>query len=221
VTARPGFATLAVALMLAVAGGLALMVEFAPGAPTLLADTRETHHRMTRIGRALSAHGARVGRLPCPALDATGLEGPCVATESAAVGFVPWVALGIPEGQTRDAWGRLLTYAVSPSLTVAGTWVGGAVGSLSLAAGAAADGSGDPARLDTDLPWVLVSHGANGLGAGLPSGSRLAPPDGAGEIANLGRAPDTSPAVFRAAPHGRDRSQSDGFDDLVEIGVFP
>ncbi|WP_413204322.1 hypothetical protein [Rhodospirillum sp. A1_3_36] len=219
--ARPGFATVAVALLLAIAGGLFLLAQLMPGAPTQLRDTKETHRRLAQVGRALVAHGALQGRLPCPAEDSSGVEGKCGGGEGEAIGFVPYDALGLPAVQARDAWGRMVTYAVTVSLTEADGWVVGASGALILEAGAKAGTPQAPSRREEGLAWILVSHGANGAGATLPSGETLANPAGAGEIENLGRAPDGDPAVFRTAPHVLDSTIGALYDDLVRGGLPP
>ncbi|MCF8482139.1 MAG: hypothetical protein K9H25_17075 [Rhodospirillum sp.] len=214
---RPGFATVAVALLLAIAGGLLLLAQMAPGAPIQLKDAKETHRRLARVGRALAAHGAVEGRLPCPAEDASGAEGTCAEDGVVAIGFVPHRALGLPVTLARDSWGRMVTYAVTVSLTQAEAWVAGATGDLTLEAG----DPGAPARREIGLAWVLVSHGANGAGATMASGDRLPNPSGIGEIENLGRGLDTDPALFRSAPHVLDPTAGDLFDDLVRVGAPP
>jgi prepilin-type N-terminal cleavage/methylation domain-containing protein len=91
-----------------------------------IADTRRT---MEQVKEALIGFAQMNGRLPCPARGATASG----STDSSwgvsisagaeqydstnmrcyiALGVVPWSTLGVPE---TDAWGRRLTYRVSPA----------------------------------------------------------------------------------------------------------
>jgi hypothetical protein len=115
----------------------------------------------------------------------------------------------------------MVTYAVTVSLTEADGWVTGATGALTLEAGAKVGDPLAPSRREEGLAWILVSHGANGAGATMPSGETLADPFGAREIENLGRAPDGDLATFRRAPHVLDSTAGAPYDDLVRAGRSP
>lgn len=84
--------------------------------------------RLTRIDDALAQFVARNRRLPCPAqgMLADGnaqagreslnpVTGQCQPANQSN-GVVPWITLGLAEGNARDAWNGRITYRVQPSL---------------------------------------------------------------------------------------------------------
>lgn len=91
----------------------------------------ETSDHLELVRKSLVNFAAINGRLPCPADGAagTGLAIPNVATINCgpypvpANGTVPWVTLGLRDGDAMDGWGRKISYRVYPGptgLTVAG-----------------------------------------------------------------------------------------------------
>jgi len=183
---------LAVALVVValVLGGL-LSLTAAHGAAQRV---RDTERLLEQARQALLGFAAANGRLPCPALPTlaagtpgAGVEQPPTATgcTGGQVGVLPWATLGLPE---LDAWGRRFTYRVSAlhARTVMvrlPTMFGCATPPLvpPTQAAFALCSPGDNqvrvaaagAALVADAPAVIVSHGANGLGAFLPSGAAL------------------------------------------------
>lgn len=112
-------------------------------------------------------------------------------------GAVPVQSLGLSSDYINDAWGRRFTYAVSPKLC-------GADGGTTPGAGLSAtksqeigcnqrdyennagnititDGS---ANITTSAAYVIISHGSDGDGAFLPSGTALAASGDASEAEN-------------------------------------
>ncbi|MDA0782525.1 MAG: hypothetical protein PQ612_08045 [Rickettsiales bacterium] len=103
------------------------------------------------------------------------------------MGAVPVQSLGLSNDYINDAWGRRFTYAISPK--ICGRDAGFSLpGTLAEQAASRENGctrndyennSGDIVVTDGTNPYttaaayVVVSHGSNGLGAFLPSGSQL------------------------------------------------
>ena len=151
----------------------------------------QTQVRMERVRAALHAFAATQGRLPCPsdgALD-EGLAVPPTAVDDCTNrdGTVPWVSLGLQSHDALDGWGRKISYRVLDGVTGL-TQAGGIV-----SAGTAGLSVNDTGALQSVYAWVLVSHGASGLGAWLDGGAQLLPlPASASEFANT-QAP---PAVY-------------------------
>jgi type II secretory pathway pseudopilin PulG len=134
-------------------------------------------------------------------------------------GAVPVYSLGLGKSYMTDGWGRRFTYQVATTLCGADAGIAGNVGDdpaadmtsrrkgctkYSYATGTGnitvTDGS---LNLTTTASYVLVSHGANGKGAYLPSGSQLA--NGTGnELENS----NTNTTFVKAV-------NSSSFDDIV------
>lgn len=201
-----------------------------------LAETRRT---MDSIKEAILGFAQANGRLPCPANGATadgtvdsttwptpvaaGAEqwNPIAKVCYTVLGVVPWATLGVAE---TDAWGRRLTYRVSPVFADdwgASTWSTTAPSSPadqspacapiptpSAPASFALCTLGDSAVLTrtasvavpvaTALPAVFISHGKNGYGAWQVSGIRVSgPAAGTDEAANVnGGNPSANPGSY-------------------------
>ncbi|WP_147164442.1 hypothetical protein [Pararhodospirillum oryzae] len=209
-------ATVLVAFLLVLAGGLLVLARLEPGAPDRLARLRDTHARLREAEQALVAFAMRTGRLPRPATPPDTDEG-SASDGPVLVGALPVTPLGLPPRAGQDAWGRLLTYAVSATMTRPDAWTHEALGSLRVSGGLVGEQEGQD--------WALISHGPNGAGAFLPGGQRLPLPTNAPERDNLGRAPDPDPALFRAEPWDLDPTDptgpGTGFDDVVRVGALP
>lgn len=221
-----GFSLVELAVVLVVfallLGGLLMVTT------TQLATQRvqETQKRMEQARQALVGFAAVNGRLPCPAQPAlasgapgAGVERPPTAAgcTGGPSGVLPWATLGLPE---TDAWGRRFTYRVSAlySRTVIArlpTQYGCATPPASPPAQAAfalcSPGDNEVrvtaagAPLVTQAPAVVISHGANGLGASLPSGASMPASSDADEQENH----DNDAIAV-------DRTPSAGYDDLVQ-----
>lgn len=184
---------------------------------------RETRKTMDEIREALLGFAVATGRLPCPAdpdiaagQAHAGEERSACATPASGVGVVPWVTLGVAEG---DAWGRRFSYRVACSFAdvpPAGSNASFALGDT---------GNGDVhtksagGNVATQLPAVVVSHGPNGLGGyQQSSGIRIAwGPAGADERENGDANADF---VLRTPTAARQPCDDGGaavceFDDLV------
>ena len=160
----------------------------------------ETRKQLEEIKEALVGFVIINGRLPCPAdsLIPTGQlnagkeakTGPACTniTNNRASGVIPWAALGINE---TDAWGRRFTYSIAsyfaddfgnntytyntssnpcvpnPAPTQS-SFALCSPGNLVVAASATYT-----ANITDNAPAVIVSHGANGLGAYMPNGGNI------------------------------------------------
>ncbi len=150
-----------------------------------------TQARMQRVQAALHAFAASQGRLPCPANGAqdTGLAVPAVAVVTCTNrdGAVPWVSLGLQADDALDGWGRKISYRVSDGANGLTRAAGiGSAGSLGMSVN-------DGGLLQTSTAWVLIGHGASGLGAWRRALPRMALPGAGGNEWNNSQAP---PAVF-------------------------
>ncbi len=147
----------------------------------------ETRKLMDEIRDALIGYAASQTppRLPCPAnpTKATGATGAgiadCTITAAAGVitGVVPWVTLGTSE---TDGWGRRFTYAVPASAV--GSFTGGFTLTSTSPINVLASAGGS--AIANGTPAVIVSHGVNGNGAYLPTGTQLPDSADADELDN-------------------------------------
>lgn len=167
---------------------------------------------------ALLGHVMRKGSLPCPAKSPTdGTEDRVDATTCRrTTGLLPWATLGI---SGLDGWSHRLRYAVSETYAqpirdnVSGDMTRFPAGTIEVHT---RNLDGTELTLTTGdgrTPVVILSHGANGLGAVDQQGNALAaPPAGTDEAFNaaavtrlfISRQPSDNPE----APGGR-------FDDRV------
>lgn len=154
------------------------------------------------------------------------------------VGSVPVYALEMPEEYMFDGWGRRYTYHVSDKLC--GADIGMAAGlseEVSRKKGCTAydykSYSGDlqitgpdGTRIITGAAYVLLSHGPNGYGAFLPSGSRVPFPADAepNEQQNADNYDFSEPPVFTKSDPANDAyityvmsdvSENERFDDII------
>ncbi len=189
---QPGFTLVEMAVVLLIltllAGGLTV------GLSAHLARRAEavTDDALAEARDALLGYVVLQGRFPCPARDgADGSEDRASPTACRKyAGLLPWATLGI---RGTDGWSRRLRYAVaSPyiqpiSLAVIGEKASLADGAIDIRT---RNGDGAELSLTTNggrTPVVILSHGANGLGATDQDGNPLAaPPAGSDEARNAG-----------------------------------
>lgn len=147
-------------------------------------NSAETQKQLNEIKEAVLGFALVHGRLPCPAnpATATGTAGAGEEYSSSAAGcmtslegVVPWVTLGVPE---TDAWGRRITYRVTADFAKTTPFTLASAGDIEVLVAAGG------ATLAENLPAVFISHGKNGLGAYLPSGSQLSASANASEQEN-------------------------------------
>ncbi len=151
-------------------------------------NVAETQRALEEIRLALIGYAMIHGHLPQPAKSASdGAERTDPLTlctdlqPNNCTGFIPWTALGTPRG---DAWGKLIRYSVNPYYAGNGTGAAIAVTQFTSTAGQRSVKSRDPGGAEFDLatnvPAVVVSHGARNLGTSV-------------EGANIADNPSTSP----------------------------
>ena len=121
-----GFSLVEIAMVLAILG-FVLTIGLKSTGAYLSAERRQTTvARLAGVDAALVNFVAVQRRLPCPADGtlATGLEARTAATgvcTAIATGVVPWVTLGLSEGEALDAWNNRITYrTVSAVVAVVG-----------------------------------------------------------------------------------------------------
>lgn len=181
-----------------------------------VAETQRTldEGREAIVGYAMT-HRTPLGRpyLPCPDTDGDGREnrdpgGACVL----AYGHFPWVDLG---SAPHDAWGNRLRYVVEAALAHRSIGFSNATvvpdpptSGWKQIAGASGCATVDVAA---GVPFVLISHGANGWGALNVSNATLAAPSSADELENLGI--DNGCYVTRAP--GKPGDPAGEFDDQL------
>ena len=126
-----GFSLVEIAMVLAILG-FVLTIGLKSTGAYLSAERRQTTvARLAGVDAALVNYVAVQRRLPCPADGAlgtgaagAGVEDRAVATGICTVvgmlnGVVPWVTLGLPEGDALDGWDNRITYRkISATLAV-------------------------------------------------------------------------------------------------------
>ena len=128
----------------------------------------ETRKQLDEILQALMGYAVINGHLPYPAKAtiATGAANAGITDPTVATGVIPWATLGIKE---TDAWGRRFTYTSSNNFT-ASNFTLTSVGTFTINSAATGGTS-----IATAIPAVIISHGANGLGAYSPAGIQISP----------------------------------------------
>lgn len=190
-----GYTLLEIALVLAVLG---ILLGGALTVFTQVSDAQkaeETQEKLAQIDQALKRFFAVNRYLPCPG-DATLADDDAVGAEvfgdtdpTAAVvmgclppqgglepiGALPVLTLGLPPEFMYDAWGRRISYQLTPTLRSPDSWLNESV-----------QGNIQVVRLDgkvlTDstggAAYVLISHGRNGYYAYMRDGSQIPVPGG-------------------------------------------
>jgi prepilin-type N-terminal cleavage/methylation domain-containing protein len=150
--------------------------------PTISSQVEQRHMTDTRkqldeIQQALIGYAIINGKLPCPAKPsiATGSANAGMADCTLTTGVLPWATLGVTE---TDAWGRRFTYTASNTFTTS-TFSLASAGTLTVKS-AATGGS----NIANNIPAVFVSHGKNGSGAYLPSGTQISASSDPDELDN-------------------------------------
>jgi hypothetical protein len=200
-----GAAILGLVLALLAAVTLFAAGKYISGPAKSVRDLKAASTDFLRIKRALASYAAKNAnhRLPCPA-DGT------VASTNAAAGtakascaapavsdVLPWKTLGLEERDATDAWGRRITYVVTPALASGG----GIVSSTSTQLTGVINVTGGSSQ----AAYALVSHGPNGKGGYLTSGQRMTVSADVNELENSDGDVNFVQATYSAT-----------FDDLVD-----
>jgi prepilin-type N-terminal cleavage/methylation domain-containing protein len=218
-----GFSLLEMAIVLMIVGFL--LTGMLGGMSALQSVQRDdgTRRQLDEMRNALITFATVNGRLPCPAAPATsdavtgaGLERAPTASgcTGGAAGAFPWATLGLPQ---TDTWGRRFSYRVTPAFArVAPAITLTSVGDNTVQNLSAVN-------LATQVPAVIVSHGADGAGSRNRLGALAAAGTNASQLEN-----SDADAIFVSD------IASAGFDDhvvwlppttllgrLLEAGVLP
>ncbi len=191
---QPGFSLIEAAISLCIFG-----IVTATLLPLLASygqnhKKKETEKTIEEALQSLAAYTLFNKRLPCPAQpNSHGMAAVDCRMPGSFVGVLPFKTLGVPEKKAKDAYGRWLTYAVSPCLTSVelksiNQPKGGTTTKDKLFCGVSpsfsgvsvVDEKGAPvvvSGVDSEfIAIVLVSHGAKGQGAFLDDGTRMPTP---------------------------------------------
>jgi prepilin-type N-terminal cleavage/methylation domain-containing protein len=209
---QSGFTLVELAVVLFIVGILASVGLSTLNAQMASASISATKKKQETIKNALISYLGKYNRLPCPAIDNSGLESRvltnapayCIDTtgKSAYLGILPYATLGLPKSAALDGWENFFSYAVSTQWTltysIAGPIVGGTSTNVSSQAfnvgdsGIIAVNNRSPATSSTPTPIssnaavFIVSHGKNGLGAFTTKGTQnVSPTPGTDELANV------------------------------------
>lgn len=191
-----GFALLAMVAALLLTATVMFSIRMVEMATAKSGQKTELAARMQRVQQALIQYATIHSRLPCPA-DGTalsptvdsGIASPnsatAICTNNQANGVLPWATLGIDRADSIDPWGRKLSYRVFQGTAGLTRANGLRCDTLLPNAGAVyPDCATLPTALtliqsappnNTDIAFVLVSHGVTGNGARLPQGQQLSP----------------------------------------------
>ena len=208
-------------------------------------DSNQSVRVLAAGADALEQFAAVNARLPCPADPTlnTGVEDPLGGSTNCSFpeGTIPWNTVGMRYDDAFDGWGRKISYRVyagNKGLTQPG---GVSMVNCDTSAAGNADGAGlcladhstgtakffqgkgltvndDFGSNHSDVAYVLVSHGATGLGAYTVSGVRMDLPAG-DEKKNT---KDTGPFAIHAFSDP-DVAATNGshFDDLLFYRTLP
>lgn len=166
-----------------------------------LGEATGTQTDLSKIEDALYLYYMQTGAFPCPDAGTGYAAANCTAP---AYGAVPYKSLSLRERDTKDGWGRPISYAVDPAVTIAGA----DEGALSVL------DETDDDLCDAVCAFVLVSHGQNGLGT-----LGYTDPTAAYEIENTDSNDDPYLwNVFREAPISHNAPV---FDDRLLFGFIP
>lgn len=240
---QSGFSLIELSILLTILA-LVAVVSMSWFMPSTIDEARKlqlTRQRIHTIEQALRTFRVTQGRLPCAAVrdlddtDPKNGEENCTGVGIYNLGVVPARTIGIALTNMVDGWGRRFTYQVSTDLCGLGS-VGNETTPINCTSITYAAGDGDlivrstdpenpttdPAdgiNLNTAVAYVIVSHGANGDGAWMPSGAqRNAGVASDKEEMNITR-PTASPAIIAPdATYWYDPYNSE-FDDFIAFAT--
>lgn len=219
----PGFTLIEMALVLTIAG--LIVTSLVSLFVTQVANNQisSTRGREDAIKTALITFISRNNRLPCPAVPTLlptdpnyGKESPtpgtCTGTAVGgfplAIGIVPWIDLGLSNDAGQDAYNQRFTYAVSLLATnLNRDTVAGMAGVINMYKTTPATVA-NQINANNLAAVAIISHGKNGFGAYLPSGSRAPLPTGANEQENT-----NADVNFVQADYSENATNP--FDDIV------
>ncbi len=219
-TRDDGAAGLVIAMIIAIVAATALTVFFRnyTGPARDLEKLKNTSNSETVVQAALFAYFNANNASPCPDTNFDGsAESTCTSTSTTS-GTLPWITLGISKQDALDPYGNYFTYVVAGAEKNFCVAVGNDYDS-----GASPEYTGETNDFATlqvisttagatgiYVPYALISHGANRLGAVAGSTDQAtASPTSTSETANA----TSNPTTIYTGPYSSDGSSY--FDDSV------
>jgi prepilin-type N-terminal cleavage/methylation domain-containing protein len=238
---QTGFTLIEIAVVVFLIGLLAAMGISALTAQLSNAAISATKKKQDTIKDALITYLGKNKRLPCPAIDNSGVEAP----RNIAIplgdpncqgnfGIVPYATLDLTKSAALDGWENFFSYAVTPQWTMTYSNIAPVAGGTTSNIGANAFNAGSTGihpvndrastspytaiPVTTNAVVVIVSHGKNGSGALTSKSTPNFPPGfGTDELANA----PVSPWSFPAAFYQREYTEVDvlpygAYDDVLQ-----
>ena len=219
---QAGFTLIELAVVVFLIGLLATMGISALKTQLSNAANSATKKKQDTIKDALITYLGKNKRLPCPAIDNSGLEAPRNPAITPGdpncqgnFGIVPYTTLELTKSAALDGWENFFSYAVTPQWTMTYdinivNQVAGGKTSITAAKSFNAGATGiypvndrAPTTPYAVIPVtinavaVIISHGKNGSGALTSKGTPNSPPvAGTDEFANAPVSPWSAPAAF-------------------------
>jgi len=174
---QSGAALLILVAVLLVIASLAVGTWYVRGQSRVLEQSQGSATNLDKIKRAIVVFAVRNKRLPCAAdgrktaSDSTRGNEDCTITTAYEV--VPWRTLGLEEKLALDQWNNRISYHPTTSLT-SGTPFNTSIPSGTIKIYTAYNSSGARTGSATDAAYVLISHGPDGAGAFMTTGTQRA-----------------------------------------------
>jgi prepilin-type N-terminal cleavage/methylation domain-containing protein len=239
---QAGFTLIEIAVVVFLIGLLAAMGISALTAQLSNAAISTTKKKQDTIKDALITYLGKNKRLPCPAIDNSGVEAPRNIAITPGdpncqgnFGIVPYVTLELTKSAALDGWENFFSYAVTPQWTMTydsniALQVAGGTTSITPAKSFIAGATGiypvndrSPTSPYTAIPItanavaLIISHGKNGSGALTSKGTLNLPPAGTDELTNAPVSPWTAPAAFYQREYTEfDVSVFGAYDDVLQ-----
>jgi prepilin-type N-terminal cleavage/methylation domain-containing protein len=224
-----GFTLVEMAVVVFLIGILATMGLSAANALLASSSISSTKKKQEIIKEALITYLGTNKRLPCPAIDANGLESRIAAPPNPRsctgyFGLLPYQTLGLPKSIALDGWDDMFSYAVSQQWTLT---FSAAISEFSTSNAAESFNIGDTGNTNIDdrvaaispnIVAVVISHGVNGLGSFTSKGTQsLMPINGTDEFIN---SPNSATWIKPATLYQREYTEVNtpiigAFDDVV------
>lgn len=235
-----GFTLIEMAIVLVVIGLIVSGGLVAIGPVVENANVNQTNQKLDRVEQALVVYVIRYSCLPCPADPAspgtggvytssqavsgtTAYSTSCATTGACqfAQGAVPWVNLGISEGDASDAFGIRFSYAVTPALALTASGIiNGMQRVTSTYPGGTLDVSNNAGTVITlDASYVLISHGPDrSYGRQMTVGGAAIP---AAPFASTFEQDNSTGPTYRQSDYSSDKAGTTYFDDIVRWRSAP
>ncbi len=217
-----GVAGLVIAMIIAIVSFSALSIFLArnAGPARELALSKSANEALVRTEAAVYAYFQLQSpmSLPCPDTNLDGAADACSGAGTAS-GTLPWSTMGLSRDDAIDSYGRYYSYVVTAdaaerqqcvnvddAYSTAVDYTGDTVFTTSLELRTVGQAAGQGRY----VPFAIISHGPNGLGARTSSGGTISTASAAaGELANA----SANTAVVYSGPYNT--ASASAFDDQV------